>query len=87
MEKYTCPTCHKTTYTAYRAMAYVCPYCNVEKLLIFNPLAFNTGHDMSDAKIIFDRRGAESRVEPERRGDHNVECIPIAWLVIKHRNA
>lgn len=87
MEKFTCPKCNKTTYTSYMDIAYVCPFCNTEKLIIFNPEAFNTGHQMSDAKIIFDRRTSETLIEQERRQQTNAEYIPIAWLLIRQQSA
>ena len=85
MEKFTCPKCKKTTYTAYMDIAYICPFCNTEKLIIFNPQAFNTGHNISDAKIIFDRRTSDTLIAKERRQNANSEYIPIAWLLIKQR--
>lgn len=86
MEKYTCPKCGKTTYTAFRDIAFICPDCNTEKLLIFNPKAFNLGYDFSDAKIIFDRRNTNFDVDAERREEDNREYVPIAWLVIKQNS-
>ncbi|MBI5640120.1 MAG: hypothetical protein HZA17_06835 [Nitrospirae bacterium] len=86
MEKYTCPSCQKTTYTAYKDRAHYCPYCNTEKLLIFNPRVFGTGLDLSDAKILFDRRNSGIPQEMERRGKDTLDLVPIAWLVIKQKS-
>ena len=85
MEKYTCPKCNKTTYTAYRDIAFVCSYCDNEKLLIFNPKAFNMGYDISDTKVIFDRRNTAFMVDSEKREQEKYEYVPIAWLVIKQK--
>jgi hypothetical protein len=83
MEGFTCPKCGRTTYTAYREAASICPYCTTEKLLILNPRLLKMGLDITDARILVDRRNTHAEVEPERRqGD---EFIPIAWLVIRNR--
>ena len=87
MEKYSCPVCNKTTYTAFSEAAHVCPYCSTEKKLILNQRAFMGEHDISDTKVIFDRRNTNLAVEWEKRGKEDVELIPIAWLVIKRKSS
>ena len=87
MEKYSCPVCNKTTYTAYSETAHICPYCNTEKMLILNQKAFSGVLDISDTRVIFDRRTSEHATAQERRGKEDVELIPIAWLVIKRKSS
>lgn len=84
MEKFTCPSCQRTTYTAYRDKAHICPYCTTEKFLIFNPKALGRANDFLDTKIMFDRRNTDFAVEADRRGQEEVELVPVAWLIIKH---
>ncbi len=86
MENYTCPKCNKTTYTARRDTVNVCPYCGLEKLIIFNPRIFSLGHNLSHAKVLFERRTNDFHVETDRRADKGSESIPIAWLVIKQNH-
>lgn len=86
MEQYTCPICKRTTYTAYRDVANICPYCNTEKILIFNPNIFTKEYELTDAKIIFDRRNTDILVEDDRRKNGDSKLIPLAWLVIKQRH-
>lgn len=82
MEKFTCPRCGRTTYTAYSEAAYTCPYCDTEKLLILNPKALKIGiYDVTDVKILLDRRNTQMEVEFERRKE--AKFIPLAWLVIR----
>ncbi len=81
MEKFICPRCGKTSYTANRELMNLCPYCNINKFLILSPKIFTYGHDLSDVKIIIDRRKISEPVPAERREDY--EVVPIAWLVIK----
>ena len=85
MEKYVCPVCNKATYTAYSEAAHICPYCSTEKILILSQKAFSGLHDVSDTKVIFDRRTTELAIDRERRGMEDVELIPVAWLAIKKR--
>ncbi len=83
MEKFECQKCGKTSYSASKAASGICPYCDIEKLLIFNPSVLAMSHELSDAKIIVDRRMSHRPVNAERR--ENEEMIPVAWLVIKQK--
>lgn len=87
MEKYTCPVCHKTTYTANRETADICPYCSTEKMLILNQKMLSSINDFSDTRLLLDRRNSAVRPDTERRGESNIELIPIAWLVIKKKSS
>lgn len=83
MEKFECPKCGKIAFSASRDLAKVCPYCDTEKLLIFNPNILAMAHELSDAKIIIDRRNVQRSVGADRRD--NTCMIPVAWLVVKQK--
>jgi NAD-dependent SIR2 family protein deacetylase len=87
MEEFTCPHCHKTTYTACRDNVEYCPYCDTEKVLVLNPKALHMGYDFSNAKVVVDRRHTEIPVDDDRRKRDEIQLIPIAWFVIKSRVA
>lgn len=83
MEKFVCPRCGRTSYTANRELLNVCPYCSLDKYLIVSP-KFLSSHDISDMKIIIDRRRASEPVPFERRKDE--QAIPVAWLIVKRKD-
>jgi len=83
LEKYECPICHRTTYTAYYEASQTCPYCSTEKILILNQAVFCSKSDFTDTKIIFDRRNINLSFDFEKRAQGKDELIPVAWLVIK----
>lgn len=83
MEKFVCPKCGRTSYSANRELLNICPYCGIDRYLILSPRLFSS-YNLSEAKIIIDRRKATEPVPFERRGDE--EVIPVAWLVIKRKD-
>ncbi len=85
MEGFTCPSCRKTTYTACRDKVKYCPYCDTEKVLVLNPAALHMGYDLSNAKVVVDRRQSEVTVEVDRRKKGQTRLIPIAWFVVKNK--
>lgn len=83
MEKFVCPKCGKVSYTANRELLNICPYCSLDKYLILNPKVFG-GYDLSDIKIVVDRRKSTEPVPFERR--KNEQAIPVAWLIVKRKD-
>lgn len=83
MEKFICPKCGKVSYTANRELLNICPYCGLDKYLIVNPKIFGR-YDLSDIKIVIDRRKSVESVPFERR--KNEEAIPVAWLIVKRKD-
>jgi predicted nucleic acid-binding Zn-ribbon protein len=83
MEKFICPKCGRISYTANRELVNICPHCSFEKYLILSP-KFLSGYELSDIKIIVDRRKNSEPVPFERRKGE--EAIPIAWLIVKKKD-
>jgi predicted nucleic acid-binding Zn-ribbon protein len=83
MEKFECPKCGKVSFSASKDLAKTCPYCDTEKLLIFNPNILAMAHELSDAKIVIDRRNSQRAISTDRRD--NSCMIPVAWLVVKQK--
>lgn len=83
MEKFICPKCGRTSYTANRELLNLCPYCSLDKYLILNPRIFG-GYDISNIKVVIDRRKTSEPVPFERR--KNEQAIPVAWLIVKRKD-
>ncbi len=80
---YTCPKCGLTTYTADPSQKDLCPNCDMERYLIFNPNLFTLCPTYSNMKFIVDRRKTSYPVDKDRREE--TEVIPVAWLVVKRK--
>jgi len=83
MEKFVCPRCGKVSYTANKELLNICPYCSLDKYLIVSP-RFLASYDLSNIKIVIDRRKTSEPVPFERRKGE--EAIPVAWLIVKKKD-
>ncbi len=86
MEKYTCPACGRSTYSADTEAAHHCLQCAVERILIVSPRAFDAGLTLADFTVIIDRRETIQAVADERRSPGTRPMMPVAWMVMRRRH-
>lgn len=77
METFHCSKCGRTSYSAHRDIVH-CPHCGVERLIIINPDILSLTGELSNAKIIVDRRTADTPVDVDRR--ETCRGVPMAWF-------
>lgn len=72
-----CQKCGEVSYSADRT-SQECPFCGIEKLFVINPEIIAIASELSDAKLIIDRRVEDIKVEVDRR--KSSKGIPLGWL-------
>lgn len=92
MEKFDCPNCGKSSYTADISQAQKCPHC-VERCIVVTHefVDLLKSYAPNNLKVVVNRRGKERResetpVTLDRRScDRRRDCVtPIGWLMVKH---
>jgi len=79
-----CPRCGKVSYSADRT-SNECPFCEVERLIVINPEILAIAPELSDAKLIIDRRVENINVDVDRR--KTCKGIPLGWLCFSEKNS
>jgi len=72
-----CSKCGKISYSADR-ISQECPFCEIERLIVINPEILAVAPELSNAKLIIDRRVENINVAVDRRKNH--KSIPLGWL-------
>lgn len=92
MERFVCPDCGKVSYSADIRSSTECPYCT-EKVVILNNQCIDLLRNISNARLIFDRRQGERRtqeitVSNDRRvGDRRKnDGMIIGWVTTKKKD-